>query len=81
MLAALPFRERYSRNIGVQTPMDGDVDQVLHLWGYADISDRMRARTGAFADEDWRRYIATIYPLMRRMNSQVLLPTRFSPLK
>lgn len=81
MLPALPIRERYSRNIGVWAPLSGDLDQVVHLWGYADLGARMQARNAAFADPDWGRYIATVYPLLARMNSQVLVPTAFSPLR
>jgi len=81
MLPALPIRERHSRNIGVWTPVDEDPDQVLHFWAYEDVADRMRARTAAFADADWKAYIATVYPHLRRMTSEILLPTACSPLR
>jgi hypothetical protein len=81
MLASLHYRERHSPNIGVFTTTHGDVDRVLHFWGYPDIADRMRARSAAYQDPDWAAYIATVYPYLRKMESQILLPTAFSPLK
>ena len=81
MLPALAIRERHSRNIGVWTPLGEDGDQVLHCWGYEDVADRMRARSAALADEDWRAYVATVYPYLCRMESEILLPTPYSPLR
>ena len=81
MLPALPIRERHSRNIGVWTPVGEGADEVLHCWGYEDLADRMRARSAAMADEDWRAYLATVYPDLRRMRSEILLPTAYSPLR
>jgi len=81
MLPALPIRERHSRNIGVWTPVGEGAEEVLHCWGYEDVADRMRARSSAMADDDWRAYLATVYPDLRQMRSEILLPTAYSPLR
>lgn len=81
MLAHLHLRERHSRNIGVWSPVGGRLDQVLHLWGYTDIQHRMQVRAAALADPAWRGYLTTVYPMLAEMESTVLIPTTFSPLR
>ncbi len=36
--------------IGYFRSVDGRVDEVLHLWGYADLNDRIKRRAALFAD-------------------------------
>jgi hypothetical protein len=81
MLPALAWRERHSPNIGVWVPCTGNLDEVIHLWGYEDLAHRMRARAASFEDPDWTAYLPTVYPMLTRMQSEIMIPTSFSPLQ
>lgn len=74
MLAALPIRERYSRNFGVWESLSGRLGQVLHLWGYRDLAERDSVRAQLKHDTDWTAYIATILPMLETLDTTILQP-------
>jgi hypothetical protein len=77
MLATLPVRERYSRNFGVWQALSGRDEQVLHLWGYRDLSERDLVRAHLKSDAEWQTYISTILPMLQFLNSTILVPLPF----
>ena len=81
MQKALPVRTQYSRNVGVWTPVDGNSDQIIHIWAYRDLADRARARAGAWQEPDWRSYLDHIFPLIRQMQNALLMPVKFSAMQ
>ncbi len=50
-------REHLGNLIGYFTSGDGGVDQVTHLWGYADHTERERRRAALYADPRWLAYL------------------------
>lgn len=42
--------------LGYYTTEVGDLGQVVHLWGYADMADRERRRAAMEADPRWLAY-------------------------
>lgn len=36
----------------------GDVNSYIHIWGYADITDRANKRAAMWADPEWLAYVA-----------------------
>jgi hypothetical protein len=81
MKKAMPVRTRHSRNVGVWTPVDGNTDQIIHVWAYRDLADRARARAGAWQEPEWRSYLDHIFPLIRQMQNALLMPVKFSPMQ
>jgi len=81
MRKVLPVRTRHSRNVGVWTPLDGNRDQIIHLWAYRDLADRARARAAAWQEPAWQAYLAHIFPLVLRMQNAMLVPAPFSPMQ
>lgn len=74
LLAALPFRERYSPCAGLWTTRERGTDVAVHLWAYDSLETRMQARARAAADADWSRYRASIRPLLQHMQAVLLTP-------
>ena len=58
----------------------GTLNQVVHLWAYEDLEDRGRRRAELLANSDWQAYFAKVAPLVRTMESRLLVPAPFSPL-
>lgn len=77
----LQSRQRYSKPVGVWSSELGTLSQVFHLWGYADLQARAEIRKAALADPVWKETVANLGPLMQIMESKILVPTDFSPLR
>lgn len=58
--------------LGYYTTEVGELGQVVHLWGYADMADRERRRAALEADPRWLAYrgkAASLGQVARQVNS------------
>ena len=67
--------------VGAFTTEIGPLNQIIHLWGYADLADRSARRAELAANTDWPKYIAAAVPLLERMENKILVPLPWSPVK
>jgi len=77
----LPVRERYSPIVGLWVGEAPQPNEGVHMWHYADLNARMKARAAASADPQWQKFLAEDTPVLDEMQSIILLPTAFSPMK
>ena len=76
----LPLYQRYCGTlIGYFTSEGGTLNQVVHLWGYADAQDRDLRRAALARDPEWQAFLAIALPLLVSQESRLLRPTDFSP--
>jgi hypothetical protein len=55
---AWPLQLKYLENcLGWYTTVEGELNTVVHLWGYADQGDRERRRAAMAADPAWGDYL------------------------
>lgn len=73
-------RRILGRMIGYFTSEFGELNQVVHLWGYSDLVDRAARRAALFADQTWMQYFERVLPLLVRQECAILTPTHFSPI-
>ena len=59
----------------------GSLNNVVHMWGYADLEDRKRRRDALAADTQWQKFLAAVFPLLLSQESVMLRPTDFSPIR
>jgi hypothetical protein len=61
----------------------GDVNTVVHQWGYEDAADRARRRAGMAADPEWQVYVKKLLEsgLLTAQNTSIMLPAKFCPIK
>ncbi|XP_052074740.1 protein NipSnap-like isoform X2 [Mytilus californianus] len=59
----------------------GEQYVVHHLWGYTDLQTRKETREAAWGRPGWDECVAYTVPLIRHMQSRILIPTPFSPLQ
>ncbi|CAC5421467.1 unnamed protein product [Mytilus coruscus] len=59
----------------------GDLYMVHHVWGYTDLQTRKETREAAWGRPGWDECVAYTVPLIRHMQSRILIPTPFSPLQ
>ncbi|MGW8378082.1 NIPSNAP family protein [Streptomyces sp. ODS28] len=79
-----PLQERYlGRCLGWFVPVEGRLDQVVHLWAYESQADRERRRNALYADPAWQEYVAEMKRegLLLNIENRILKPTDFSPVR
>ncbi len=67
--------------IGVFTTEIGTLNQIIHLWGYDSLAERDRRRGELAANKDWPKYLKKAVGLIERMETQILVPAPYSPIK
>ncbi len=71
------------RCLGWYTTIEGELNQVVHLWGYESQADRETRRTALAADPAWGAYLAAVAKadVLLSMGNRMLKPTAFSPVQ
>ncbi|MBM3644408.1 MAG: NIPSNAP family protein [Alphaproteobacteria bacterium] len=67
------------RLVGYYTTEVGNVNEIVHIWGYEDLADRTRRRAAMAADPAWQVYLGKVSGFFKTMNNKILVPTSFSP--
>ena len=77
---AWPLQIKYLENcLGWYTTVEGALNTVVHMWGYADQGDRERRRAAMAADPAWGAYLkaAGERGLLIKMENRMIKPTAF----
>ena len=67
--------------IGYFTSEIGPLNQIVHLWGYDTLDERSRRRRVLAETAEWKAFLAKVLPLIVAMESKILVPTAFSPIR
>ena len=59
----------------------GDLNKVVHLYGYESFEDRDRRRAILAKNKDFLNYLAKVEGIIVHMKNEILLPTDFSKIK
>lgn len=64
--------------VGWYTSTDiGQLNQVVHLWRYQDLSDRANRRAAMIADPAWPHYAEAAAPLIQHQENKILSAAPF----
>ncbi|MBC7431215.1 MAG: NIPSNAP family protein [Rubritepida sp.] len=77
---AWPLQLQYLENcLGWHTTVEGQLNRVVHMWGYSDQGDRERRRAAMAADPAWAAYLqaAADSDLLLDMENRILKRTSF----
>ncbi|MFL9871589.1 NIPSNAP family protein [Paraburkholderia megapolitana] len=80
----LPIQQEYlGELIGFFTTEIGNLSEVVHIWGYQGLDDRIERRDRMAADSRWQEFGRKVKALdiFLKMESRIVRPTDFSPLK
>ncbi|EPL15520.1 NIPSNAP family protein [Pseudomonas sp. CF161] len=80
---ALAVQQEHLGNlVGFFTTEIGEVNQVVHIWGYASLDERISRRNAMAADPRWQEFARLNKELnaVVSLESRLLRPTDFSPL-
>jgi hypothetical protein len=81
---ALPIQQEYlGELIGFFTTEIGDINQIVHVWAYKSLDDRLERRDRMAADPRWQAFGSKVKALdiLVSMESRIMRPTDFSPLQ
>ena len=65
--------------VGYYSSEIGDLNLIVHLWGYESFEERTRRRAELMSNEGWKAYIAKVRPWILRQENRILVPAPFSP--
>lgn len=59
----------------------GDVNEVIHMWGYETFEDRQQRRARLSKNVDWHAFLSQALPLIRTQQIKLLNCAPFSPIR
>ena len=81
---AWPLQQKYlGRCLGWYTTVEGELNRVVHMWGYDSQGDREARRKAMAGDPSWGAYLAAVAKadVLVNMENRILAPTAFSPVQ
>ncbi|MBV9218140.1 MAG: NIPSNAP family protein [Methylobacteriaceae bacterium] len=63
--------------VGYFRSLDGRVDEIVHLWGYADLNERTKRRAALFSDPKFKAFLVKGVPNFANQENMILRPTPF----
>lgn len=80
-VAAMPVRERYSKNVGIWMTEAGQPNEVSHLWAYDSLNHRGEVRAATAKDPEWQAFVKNGPDMIEEMHSTILVPSASSPMQ
>ena len=65
------------RLVGYYRTELGDLNQIVHMWGYEDMNERDARRTALFKDPQWLAYLDKARGYFVSQKTQLLVPAPF----
>jgi hypothetical protein len=67
--------------LGFFTTEVGELNSVVHLWGYESFEERSRRRALLAVEPVWQAYLSEVKPMLKSMSNRILVPADFSPIR
>jgi hypothetical protein len=78
----LKIQERVLGNlIGYFHTEIGELNKIVHLWGYESLAEREKRRAALAVDPEWLAYLQQSPDIIVAMESRILVPAPFSPIR
>lgn len=59
----------------------GPLNQIVHMWGYADLKERARLRAELAKEQQWLGCVAKLQGFTLSQENKILVGAPFSPIK
>jgi hypothetical protein len=77
----LVLHTKYLPLIGYFVSDIGALNQVITMWGYESLQQRDDLRAKLYADPDWIAFGPKTTAFIQKMETMILRPTRYSPIR
>ncbi|XP_054075566.1 protein NipSnap homolog 1 [Rissa tridactyla] len=78
---AIKYRQENQEAVGGFFSQIGELYVVHHLWAYKDLQSREETRNAAWTKRGWDENVYYTVPLIRTMESRIMIPLKISPLQ
>ncbi|XP_062483785.1 protein NipSnap homolog 1 isoform X1 [Pezoporus occidentalis] len=78
---AIKYRQENQEAVGGFFSQIGELYVVHHLWAYRDLQSREETRNAAWRKTGWDENVYYTVPLVRTMESRIMIPMKISPLQ
>ncbi|XP_042635758.1 protein NipSnap homolog 1 isoform X1 [Catharus ustulatus] len=78
---AIKYRQENQEAVGGFFSQIGELYVVHHLWAYRDLQSREETRNAAWRKRGWDENVYYTVPLIRTMESRIMIPLKISPLQ
>ncbi|XP_029820776.1 protein NipSnap homolog 1 [Manacus vitellinus] len=78
---AIKYRQENQEAVGGFFSQIGELYVVHHLWAYKDLQSREETRNAAWRKRGWDENVYYTVPLIRTMESRIMIPLKISPLQ
>ncbi|MFK3800205.1 MULTISPECIES: NIPSNAP family protein [unclassified Pseudomonas] len=73
--------EAWGNLIAYLKPETGDVNRVIHLWGFSSFEDRAQRRAALSSNPKWREFLGKAGHMVTAQHAELLSGAPFSPIK
>ena len=77
----LALHTKYLNMLGYFLSDIGPLNQVITMWGYEDMAERDELRAKLYADPDWIAFGPKTTGFIQKMETMILKPASFSPIR
>jgi len=77
----LALHTKYLPMIGYFVSDIGTLNQVVTMWGYKSMAERDKLRAQLYSDPAWIAFGPKTTPFIQKMETMILKPTSFSPIR
>lgn len=78
----LPIISKYAQLVGFWYTEIGELNQIVHIWGYDSLNAREARRIELYKDQEWvEKFIPLVLPMFEKQENKILCPSNFSPIK
>ncbi|KAE9553422.1 hypothetical protein FO519_003381 [Halicephalobus sp. NKZ332] len=77
----IAYRKEHNQNVAGFFAQVGQLYMVFHIWAYPDMGARQMTRQTTWLKPGWDTTVAYTVPLIKKMQSKILLPNEFSHLR
>lgn len=77
----LPIRKRYAQLVGYCYTEIGALNQVIHIWWYDSLDDRIIVRKKLYLDSKWPSDLLPFaMTMLEKQENNIMCAARFSPI-
>ncbi|HXP96018.1 MAG TPA: NIPSNAP family protein [Telmatospirillum sp.] len=78
----LPIISKYATLVGYWYTDIGELNQLIHIWAYESLDDRVKKRAALYQDQDWQtKFMPKALPMLEKQENKILLASDFSPIR
>jgi len=77
----ISYRKEYNQDVAGFFAQVGQLYMVFHIWAYKSMAVRQQTRQNTWQKPGWDNTVAYTVPLIKEMQSRILIPTQHSKLK